>query len=172
MGDFDRKNVLLAQHERVSALASMVRAAAGAVLSAEEPVPVAHVECLERSIEALAGQLEAHLDTEEGLIRPVLWKMGSWGRFRFDMLRAEHVQQRATLCALRSDRSGIETYRRARKAAALAEDITKDIATEERDLFSVIFREADAEAETEQADETSAATNVVADAAGNRCARD
>jgi len=139
MSDFDRKKVLLAQHQRVVALASRVRAAAGAVLSAEEPVPASHLDCLEHSVEALAVQLEAHLDTEEALLRPVLWKLGSWGRFRFDMLRAEHVQQRATLRALRSERSGIETYRRARKAASLAEEITRDVTVEERDLFSVVF---------------------------------
>jgi iron-sulfur cluster repair protein YtfE (RIC family) len=139
MSDFDRKNVLLAQHERVVALASMVRAAAGAVLCAEDPVPAAHVDSLERAIEALAVELEAHLDTEEGLLRPVLWKLGSWGRFRFDMLRAEHVQQRATLSALRSERSGIENYRRARKAAALAEEIARDVVVEERDLFRAVF---------------------------------
>jgi hypothetical protein len=143
MSDFDRKNVLLGQHQRVVALASMVRAAAGAVLSAGEPVPASHVESLERAIEALAVQLEAHLDTEEGLLRPVLWKLGSWGRFRFDMLRAEHVQQRATLCALRSERSGIETYRRARKAASLAEEIARDVTVEERDLFTVVFADSE-----------------------------
>jgi hypothetical protein len=139
MSDIDRKRVLLAQHQRVADLASMARAAAGAVLCAEEPVPAWHLESLELAIEALAVQIEAHLDTEEALLRPVLWEMGPWGRFRFDMLRAEHVQQRATLLALRSERSGIETYRRARKAASLAEEIARDIAVEERDLFAVVF---------------------------------
>jgi len=139
MSDFDRKIVLLAQHERVAELAGMVRAAAGAVLSAEEPVPVPQIERLEKSIEALAVQLEAHLDTEEALIRPVLCAMGSWGRFRFERLRAEHVQQRATLRALRSERSGIETYRRARNAASLAEELASDLKLEERDLFAVVF---------------------------------
>jgi iron-sulfur cluster repair protein YtfE (RIC family) len=140
MSDFDRKSVLLAQHERVTALASLVRAAAGAVLSAEAPAPAAQVEYLERSIEALAIELEVHLDTEEALIRPVLWRMGSWGRFRFDMLRAEHVQQRATLRALRSEQCGIETYRRARKASSLAGEIVRDMVVEERDLFAAVFR--------------------------------
>jgi Hemerythrin HHE cation binding domain len=160
MSDFDRKKVLLAQHQRVVALASMVRAAAGAVLSAEDPVPDSHVDSLERTIEALAVQLEAHLDTEEGLLRPVLWKLGSWGRFRFDMLRAEHVQQRATLCALRSERSGIETYRRARKAASLAEEITRDVAVEERDLFTVVFSDSVETESTSASGETFAASDL------------
>jgi hypothetical protein len=59
------------------------------------------------------------------------------------MLRAEHVQQRATLCALRSERTGIETYRRARKAASLAEEIARDVAVEERDLFTVVFADSE-----------------------------
>jgi iron-sulfur cluster repair protein YtfE (RIC family) len=147
MSDFDRKRVLVAQHERVSALASMVRAAAGAVLSAEDPVPPAQTECLERSIEALATEMESHLDTEEALLRPVLWRMGSWGRFRSEMLRIEHVQQRATLAALRSERCGIETYRRARKAASLAEEIARDMMVEERDLFAAVFPAADTSSE-------------------------
>ncbi|MFL5428433.1 MAG: hemerythrin domain-containing protein [Myxococcales bacterium] len=160
MSDIDRKHVLLAQHQGVVALASMVRAAAGAVLCAEDPVPASHVDSLERSIEALAAQLEAHLDTEEGLLRPVLWGLGSWGRFRFDMLRAEHVQQRATLCALRSERSGIETYRRARKAAALAEEIVRDVAVEERDLFSAVFPDPENTGSTALSGETLAASDV------------
>ena len=147
MSDIDRKRVLVAQHERVAALASMVRAAAGAVLSAEEPIPPSPMEYLDRSIEALAVELEAHLDTEEALIRPVLWRLGSWGRYRFDMLRAEHVQQRATLNALCSERSGIEPYRRARKAASLAEEIVRDMRVEERDLFAAVFRAAESPSE-------------------------
>jgi hypothetical protein len=139
MSDIDRKRVLLAQHERIGALAAMVRAAAGAALSAEDPVPPPFTEHLEQAIEALVAGMEAHLDTEEALIRPVLWRMGSWGRYRFDMLRAEHVQQRATLHALCSERSRIEPYRRARKAASLAEEIVRDMRVEERDLFAVVF---------------------------------
>ena len=160
MSDFDRKKVLLAQHQRVVALTSMVRAAAGAVLSAEEPVSADHLDYLEQSIEALAVQLEAHLDTEEGLLRPVLWKLGSWGRFRFDMLRAEHVQQRATLCALRSERSGIETCRRARKAASLAEEIARDVTVQERDLFSVVFPDSEKTESTALSGETFAASDL------------
>jgi len=141
MSDSDRKNVLLAQHGRISSLTSMVRAAAGAVLAVDDPVPVAHRENLERSIALLAAAMEAHLDNEEALLRPLLWRMGAWGRYRFDLLRAEHVQQRATLSALRSEQCGIETYRRARKAASVAEEIARDMVVEERDLFAAIFGE-------------------------------
>jgi iron-sulfur cluster repair protein YtfE (RIC family) len=147
MGDIDRKRVLVAQHERVTALASMVRAAAGAVLCAGEPVPPAQVEYFDRSIEALATEMESHLDTEEALLLPVLWRMGAWGRFRADMLRAEHVQQRATLAALRSERCGIGTYRRARKAASLAEELARDVIVEEHDLFAAVFAGAETSSE-------------------------
>ena len=147
MSDIDRKRVLVAQHERVAALASMVRAAAGAVLSAEEPIPPSPMEYLDRSIEALAVELEAHLDTEEALIRPVLWRMGSWGRFRFDMLRAEHLQQRAILSALRSEHCAVDAYHRARRAASLAAEIARDIIVGERDLFAAVFRAAESPSE-------------------------
>jgi len=141
MSDSDRRNVLLAQHKRIATLGSMVRAAAGAVLSADDPVPVGHLESLERSIAMLAAAMEAHLDNEEAFLRPLLWNMGAWGRYRFDILRAEHVQRRAILSALRSEECGIEPYRRARKAASVAEEILRDMAVEERDLFATVFRE-------------------------------
>jgi len=141
MSDSDRRTVLLAQHKRISTLTSMVRAAAGAVLSVDDPVPVGQLESLERSIEMLAAAMEAHLDNEEAFLRPLLWQMGAWGRYRFDILRAEHIQQRATLSALRSEQCGIEPYRRARNAASVAEEIARDMAVEERDLFTTVFGE-------------------------------
>src|SRR5690349_11630984 len=134
IGYDERRKLLLAQHENLRKLIAQMRAAAGSVLAADEIGSLRMLGRLRRAAEELELNFYAHLTTEEAILEPILSRIDAWGAIRLDLLRAEHAHQRAVLAALRGAEGA--PYGIARRAAALAEDLLRDIDAEERDLLA------------------------------------
>ncbi|MFL5396170.1 MAG: hemerythrin domain-containing protein [Myxococcales bacterium] len=137
--------ILLTQHARLRVLVSAMKRAAAAVLARGEPLSPAAAHLFDRSIEALAAEMSAHLVTEETLLRPALLRSPS-GQQRLEHLQVEHDRERAYFDELLPRHGKAPPEDQARYAIRLAEELAEHLEAEERDLYPAVF--ADAEAST------------------------
>jgi len=136
IGNEERRQLLIAQHDHLRLLISAVRSAAGIVLATDEGQTDPGVQTLRRALRELELQFAGHLATEESILAPTVSRADMRRSIRLELMRAEHARQRAMLSALRAEDT--PPYAFARRAASLAESLLADIAAEDRDFVNLL----------------------------------
>jgi hypothetical protein len=136
IGNEERHQLLIGQHDQLRVLIRVVRSTAGVVLATNEGHTDRGVQSLREALRELELQLAGHLATEEAILAPTVSRVDARGSMRLELMRAEHARQRAMLSALRAE--GIPPYAFARRAASLAEALLADITAEERDFAGLL----------------------------------
>jgi len=127
---WEKREVLLAQHQALRALIGAVRLVAEEHL-ASRATPSELIGCIGQ----LRAGLEAHLCDEEAYLVPVLERLDAWGPERLALLRAEHAHQRAVLAVLCGPSAPGVPEILARRALSLADDLLADMESEERTVL-------------------------------------
>lgn len=127
---WEKREVLLAQHEALRVTIGVVRLVAEEHLAGRAPGGEL-VACIGQ----LRAALEAHLCDEEAYLVPVLERLDAWGPQRLALLRAEHAHQRAVLSVLCGPTASSVPEIMARRAVALADDLLADMESEERTVL-------------------------------------
>jgi len=133
----ERRRILCAQHGHLRQTVAATQQAARALLAGR-----GSVADLQAAIEALEGELRAHLADEERLLEPILATIDAWGPVRLELLRAEHAHQRAVLAALSGPTASPTAPLVAERMLSLCADVLNDMESEERELLNEkVFRD-------------------------------
>jgi hemerythrin-like domain-containing protein len=131
MTNEERWATLTAQHRQIrDTIAIVRRSALGLAAGRQSPLELRDL------IAGLRLMMEVHLSTEETLLEPVLERLDAWGPVRLEVLRVDHVHQRALLADLSSKQTSEQPAERyAWRTLTMLEEILTDLDAEDRDLL-------------------------------------